>query len=145
MVEATPKAYGIDSFLGQMMGKDRVETIADNKCMTCDNPNTVFRDELSKKEYTISGMCQDCQDKVFGNDQVHVTADNSSERKDGHFFTEASTLNLAVGDWPIWLTTDVGNGKGFQRIDTERNQEGEIILVKYQQEDSDITLTVFND
>lgn len=25
-----------------------------------------FRDALSKKEYSISGMCQQCQDKVFG-------------------------------------------------------------------------------
>lgn len=25
-----------------------------------------FRDELSLKEYKISGMCQQCQDKIFG-------------------------------------------------------------------------------
>ena len=25
-----------------------------------------FRDELSKKEYSISGLCQKCQDEVFG-------------------------------------------------------------------------------
>ena len=25
-----------------------------------------FRDELSKKEFKISGICQKCQDKVFG-------------------------------------------------------------------------------
>ena len=25
-----------------------------------------FRDDLSRKEYSISGMCQDCQDEVFG-------------------------------------------------------------------------------
>jgi hypothetical protein len=25
-----------------------------------------FRDLLSAKEYTISGLCQDCQDEVFG-------------------------------------------------------------------------------
>lgn len=24
-----------------------------------------FRDELSKREYGISGMCQQCQDKIF--------------------------------------------------------------------------------
>lgn len=24
-----------------------------------------FRDELSRKEYTISGLCQTCQDKIF--------------------------------------------------------------------------------
>lgn len=25
-----------------------------------------FRDMLSKREYTISGLCQVCQDRVFG-------------------------------------------------------------------------------
>ena len=25
-----------------------------------------FRDDLSRKEYSISGMCQDCQDVLFG-------------------------------------------------------------------------------
>lgn len=25
-----------------------------------------FRDALSRKEYAISGMCQDCQDRIFG-------------------------------------------------------------------------------
>ena len=39
-------------------------------CVTC--PNSIeekyFRDDLSKKEYGISGMCQDCQDSVFGCD-----------------------------------------------------------------------------
>lgn len=25
-----------------------------------------FRDELSRKEYLISGLCQECQDKMFG-------------------------------------------------------------------------------
>jgi len=29
----------------------------------------VFRDELSKREYTISGFCQDCQDKIFAPDE----------------------------------------------------------------------------
>lgn len=29
-----------------------------------------FRDELSKKEYEISGVCQKCQDAIWGNPQV---------------------------------------------------------------------------
>jgi uncharacterized CHY-type Zn-finger protein len=37
-------------------------------CPTCRKPinDDDFKDELSRKEYTISGMCQVCQDKVFG-------------------------------------------------------------------------------
>ncbi len=25
-----------------------------------------FKDELSRKEYEISGMCQECQDSIYG-------------------------------------------------------------------------------
>jgi hypothetical protein len=28
----------------------------------------MFRNEISAREYYISGMCQDCQDSVFGED-----------------------------------------------------------------------------
>ena len=65
-MEATPKDYSIDAALGALTGKDRVETVADGKCMTCNSPDMGFKDDLSRKEYTISGMCQSCQDSVFG-------------------------------------------------------------------------------
>lgn len=29
------------------------------------NPEGMFRDKLSFKEFCISGLCQECQDKVF--------------------------------------------------------------------------------
>lgn len=35
-------------------------------CPLCTEPIGEFRDMLSQKEYGISGMCQNCQDKVFG-------------------------------------------------------------------------------
>lgn len=67
MTEATYKDYAIDAALSAITGKDRVETVADNRCVTCDTVDPVeFRDDLSRREYTISGMCQMCQDKVFG-------------------------------------------------------------------------------
>jgi hypothetical protein len=34
-------------------------------CVFCENPNLNFLDELSKKEYKLSGMCQTCQDNYF--------------------------------------------------------------------------------
>jgi hypothetical protein len=37
-------------------------------CPTCGEPIAGFRDELSLREYKISGMCQACQDSVFGED-----------------------------------------------------------------------------
>jgi DNA-directed RNA polymerase subunit RPC12/RpoP len=39
------------------------------KCPICGarvNPETDFDDERSKKEFFISSLCQECQDKVFG-------------------------------------------------------------------------------
>lgn len=36
-------------------------------CTTCGNALGVFRDELSVKEASLSGMCQRCQDEFFGN------------------------------------------------------------------------------
>ena len=42
--------------------------IREGKCATCNKEikEEDFRDSRSKKEYSISGMCQECQDKVFG-------------------------------------------------------------------------------
>ena len=44
----------------------RVESIKADICNWCGKPATQFTDELSRKEYNISGFCQDCQDKTFG-------------------------------------------------------------------------------
>ena len=52
-----------DSFLP---GKGRICSIRSNICSWCGSPIDVFRDALSKKEYTISGFCQKCQDDTFG-------------------------------------------------------------------------------
>ena len=47
---------------------DAAEAIKDNKCPTCckDIKESDFKDNLSRKEYGISGLCQSCQDKTFG-------------------------------------------------------------------------------
>lgn len=47
-------------------GRKRVGSIRGNICAWCGKPATEFRDELSRKEYTISGFCQECQDETFG-------------------------------------------------------------------------------
>jgi hypothetical protein len=39
------------------------------QCVTCDSTllrGVDFRDDLSRKEYGISGMCQKCQDVAYG-------------------------------------------------------------------------------
>ena len=61
------KHASIDAIITAVMGKSRIETIEQGGCMTCDaQPPVVLRDALSEREYTISGMCQACQDSVFG-------------------------------------------------------------------------------
>lgn len=42
------------------------EEIAENRCPVCKKPIGFFSDVLSLNEYYISGMCQECQDSVFG-------------------------------------------------------------------------------
>lgn len=44
------------------------QAIAENKCPMCKKPIGEFKNEISKREYLISGMCQACQDEVFGTD-----------------------------------------------------------------------------
>ena len=38
-------------------------------CIFCKKPITGFKDALSKKEYSISGLCQECQDMAFAEDE----------------------------------------------------------------------------
>lgn len=45
----------------------QVDLVKEQKCPFCGkdvNPND-FKDELSRKEYMISGICQTCQDEFF--------------------------------------------------------------------------------
>jgi len=48
-------------------GKE-VDTVKVGGCGICFKPinQKDFRDGLSRKEYGISGMCQACQDDIFG-------------------------------------------------------------------------------
>lgn len=51
-------------------GAKRVESIEKRCCVKppfgCGQPVGEFRDALSEKEYRISGLCQKCQDEIFG-------------------------------------------------------------------------------
>ena len=61
------KSPEIDNLL-DAIGFQRKRSIENNVCAICQkevDPDMEFRDSLSIKEYTISGMCQKCQDKIF--------------------------------------------------------------------------------
>lgn len=56
----------VDDFTEKHFGKSNTDAINEAVCVTCGNKVTGFKDALSQKEYGISGMCQECQDKTFG-------------------------------------------------------------------------------
>ena len=68
MSEPSAKSPGMEQFLEKLSG--RTTTIEADKCLPapigCGGPATEFKDGLSRKEYAISGLCQKCQDGVFG-------------------------------------------------------------------------------
>lgn len=43
-----------------------VEKVEKGICPFCNKEIGEFRDELSRREYKISGLCQECQDEMFG-------------------------------------------------------------------------------
>jgi len=64
--EPTSKAPAIDLFISQVTGKSREQQIAAGLCMKCPGEAKVFKTDRDRSEYRISGLCQECQDKVFG-------------------------------------------------------------------------------
>jgi len=64
------KSPEMNAALQNIFGVDRMTAIKTNRCVNrpigCGGPVEEFRDELSRKEYSISGFCQKCQDSIFG-------------------------------------------------------------------------------
>ncbi len=58
----------LDNFSEKSFGKSKTKCEEQNICVFCHNVVRMedFRDDLSRKEYGISGLCQKCQDDVFG-------------------------------------------------------------------------------
>ena len=68
MAIPTPKGQAIEDILTKITGRSRIGSIQSNKCSFCGGDALQFNDELSRKEYTISGFCQKCQDGAFNGD-----------------------------------------------------------------------------
>ena len=58
----------VDDFTEKNFGKSQTEARGQKICVICHNEvkDEDFRDEKSRKEYDISGLCQKCQDDTFG-------------------------------------------------------------------------------
>jgi len=68
-IEILGKGEGIENLLeefSKIIGTPRSVAFKSNTCVTCSGEANDFRDTTSKKEYNISGMCQSCQDKIWG-------------------------------------------------------------------------------
>ena len=95
-MEPTNKSNPINSMLSSIFGQDRVQTITEGYCMTCEKTGiiaTSFRDDISRKEYAISGMCQSCQDDIFG------VGEPDDEPEDSYTDAEADADTLASAGW----------------------------------------------
>ena len=62
----TEKSSVVESAISSIFGKNRRSYILAGKCIITGEDAGPFRDELSKKEYQISGMGQKAQDQMFG-------------------------------------------------------------------------------
>ena len=56
----------LDTISLNMFGKSRSEAIRQNICVNCGGEADIFVDIRSKREFAISGLCQNCQDSIFG-------------------------------------------------------------------------------
>ena len=50
-----------------MIPKTVVDNLKHRRCPFCgkSTKNFTFKDKLSEREFLISGMCQECQDNIF--------------------------------------------------------------------------------
>lgn len=63
------KSPEMDHFLDELsliiFGRSAALAKVGGQCVCCGKQATDFKDDLSRKEYDISQLCQTCQDLVF--------------------------------------------------------------------------------
>lgn len=97
---------------------------AEGTCVICGvsvNVNAL-RDELSRREYQISGLCQECQDGVFDGKDAHRVGSKKTKR---FIVTPMVRRNLTIGVFNEMSRYDGGysyvtfNGENTLRINGE--------------------------
>jgi hypothetical protein len=73
-----------------------------------------------------------------------ATVQNCQEHEPGSWVTEAAELGLEVGEWPIHIKTDLGNGMDFVKRSHDLTPSGDLAGVRYTQGNG-VTLLVIND
>ena len=65
-IQVNPAFENVLEEISKSFKTTRSEARKNKTCVMCSGPADNFKDNLSAKEYTISGMCQTCQDNMFG-------------------------------------------------------------------------------
>ena len=55
----------LDSIAKDVFGRTQDEAQDKQICIFCGGDASEFKNDISRKEYSISGMCQKCQDEIF--------------------------------------------------------------------------------
>ena len=55
----------LDDMAEALFKRSRSKSVEAGICVSCSKKAEQFKDALSRVEYGISGMCQECQDSVF--------------------------------------------------------------------------------
>ena len=66
MRRAKPLQEFLDKVSEESFGKSLSDCEKEKICVFCHKPVGEFKDALSQKEFGISGLCQKCQDGIFG-------------------------------------------------------------------------------
>lgn len=74
-----------------------------------------------------------------------VTSLNAAEAEPHIFVAFASDLGLPPGEWPLTLTTNLGNEQPLTRTSKKVGPNGDLVSVTYRQQLGCIALRVFND
>jgi hypothetical protein len=59
----------LDTLSKMLYGHSATSSIKADICLACGKPAVEFTDALSRREFSISGLCQKCQDVVFAPDE----------------------------------------------------------------------------
>lgn len=68
IMEPIKRAPAINDFLNFLSGESVEAAIRGGRCVRCKRTGITdydFKDEVSRREFSISGFCQSCQDYVF--------------------------------------------------------------------------------
>jgi len=65
MSDKNPVIESILEEISAIIGTPRSVAFSEKRCVICGGDASTFRNELSLKEYSLSGMCQVCQDGFF--------------------------------------------------------------------------------